>query len=171
MTRVVKTRKTRSDIAPERLIVRTVVAWRQSVGRTRVSVEEIAREALSKLMSEHPDRIGTLALAGMKDVVRGELGRSDSTGSPTWISTTVGGEQAREYVHASVASGESLRDTIGYRQDFADALKEKIADLAEILDYTVQHSCTVQDAIFALHPQAEEQEVSVIVEQLEALAA
>jgi hypothetical protein len=171
MTKVVKTRKTRSDIQPERLLARTAIASKQAMGRTRLSVEEIAREAFSKLVGDHPERMGVLALGGMKDVVRAELQRSDSTGNPVWISTGVGGAAAREYVHASVASGEALRDTMAFRQEMNKNLEEKVAKLGEILRHTMAHSCTVQDAIFALYPDAEEQEVSDIVEQLESIAA
>lgn len=168
--KVIKARKTRSDIQPERLLARTAIATKQAMGRTRLSVEEIARESFAKLVGEHPERMGVLALTGMKDVVRAELQRPDSTGNPVWISTGVGGSAAREYVHASVAGGEALSDTIAYRKQFVDALRVKMDDLRSILDYVEANSCTVQEAILALHPDAEEQEVSEIVEQLQAIS-
>lgn len=171
MPKVVKTRKTRSDIQPERLLARTAIAAKQAMGRTRLSVEEIARESFSKLVGEHPERMGVLAMTGMKDVVRAELQRPDSTGNPVWISTGVGGATAREYVHASVASGEALNDTIAYRKQFVDALRVRMDDLRSILDVVEENSCTVQEAILMLYPDAEEQEVAEIVEQLQAVAA
>lgn len=173
MAKVVKTRKTRSDIAPERLLVRRTIAFQQQAGRTRLAVEEVAREAFSKLVGEFPERMGKLALDGMKDVVRGELSRSDTSGNPTWISTSigVGGSMAREYVHASVATGEALRDAVGYREEMMGSLRGRIEFLRSLLDYAQVNTCTVQEAILALNPEAEEQEIAEIVEQLEAIAA
>ena len=142
----IRRRKTRSDILPERLFARQHIATKQATGRSRLVVTEIARAAMADVISQTPERLGPMATEAMKDVVRGELSRpmDSEAGTPEWVSTGGAGRFAREYVHVSVAKGETLGDTVEYRRRHVEAVQAKVDRLAEILAEVQATGCSVE---------------------------
>lgn len=167
--KTIKRRKTRSDINPERLFARHHIAAKQAMGRSRLEVAEVASLALRDVMTQAPERIGPMAAEAMKDVVRAELARpvDSEAGTPEWVSVTLHGSKAREYVHISVAKEEALSDTVEIRNDQIDWVTAKVERLGEILSEVKAKGITAEEAVLSLWPDTETEEVEEYLATLE----
>lgn len=171
--RTIKRRGTRSDISPERWQARYFIADLHKKGRTRLSVSEIAHIAMGNLMQTKPERIGPMAMAAMRHIVRTELGRriSGDANIPEWLSIPVSGQRAKEYVHISKAGDETIASTIQERKELVDHIKARIKQLDLIATEMQVKDVTAEEAILALWPDTEEEEVDAYIDALAVVGA
>ena len=155
-------------IGPVRLAVREAIQGKVSAGRTHLEVDEITKLALHNLIengSWHSE-LGKLAYDQLKVVVRQELGRKTTEDSPEFYSEGRG-SNTRTYVVAHAAQEATLRDNVEMRNAQVAALKNRLSQVEDILAYVETNGGTAEQAVLALHPEAETQMVEDLLNALE----